>query len=123
MPVRGDGFLDDLAEPLEEAVIGGLAEIIRRQDDGAVEAEIEGGARQVNGFGQAGSAGTGEQAEVGKFFADADGGLPNRPTLIWGERRAFAGGAEDERAVTAPGGEKSQVRRDRLEVRGGSGLC
>ena len=68
--VRGDGFLNHLAEPVKESLVCGFAEIIRRQDNDAIVAEIEGGARQVNRFGETGSPRPGEQAEVGILLAD-----------------------------------------------------
>ena len=71
MSVCGNGFLNQFAEPVEESIIGGFAKIIWRQDDNAIVAEIEDGARQFDGFSQAGSPGPREQAEVGKLFADA----------------------------------------------------
>jgi hypothetical protein len=66
-----NSFLDEFAKPVKESLIRGFAEVIRRQDNDPVIAEIEGGARQVNGFGEAGSPGPGEETKVGKLFSDA----------------------------------------------------
>ncbi len=114
--IAWDGTGDDALEPGEQAVFGGGAEVVGGQDDDAVETEVEGGARQVGGFCPTGGAGAGQETEIGMGLADLRCGAVDGDALFRGEGRPFSGGAQDEGAVCAALGQKSQQAGQRFQV-------
>ncbi len=111
-----DGPGDDALEPGEQAIFGGGADVVGGEDDDAVETEVECGARQVGGFCPTGGAGAGQEAEIGMGLADLCCSAVDGDALCRGEGRPFSGGAQDEGAVCAALGQKSQQTGQRFQV-------
>ena len=115
--VAWHGGGNELSEPLEQTLIRCVAKVVWRNGDDAIEPKIECQPREVNAFAQTGSARSGQESEVRMHFADSESCAPQAFALGRRKGRSLARRAKKQGTVTPGGGEKSQERRESVQVR------
>jgi len=122
LPMLRHGLPKDGVKVGDQSLGAEVLVVEGREGDDAVHAQVEGGAGEGDGIGQAGAAGTGQKLEAGvRGGAVGQAGADDGQALVHREGGAFAGGAEQEHAVAAARGEEIEQGGQGVQVWGEGG--